>query len=223
MPSLVELNIGYNQNEDNFGEYPKGVFSDLHSLQTLIIDGLILGTFHEDFSKLTRIQNLDLDDCNCMMTKITNKTFAGFRNSTLKTLNMHCTIIEIETCAFCELSNLRSLNITRYVASPEEMLLSLYGLQNNTMDVVNIMYNHQYQTTFKLTKSAGKYAENICVKQVSLRGSQISQITNGFLSQHSTLMKCLEHIDIAENFLRGNVNEMIKLLNSATNLKSCKN
>ena len=121
-------------------DFPRGVFNDFVSVKYLVLDFFHDLEFGPDFASLSHILTVDLSN-HCRASKISNDTLFGFQNSSLQTLSFsNCKLLHIETCAFCNLRHLKYLDLSyNTYLRPSVALLSLYGLQGQSMDEINMV------------------------------------------------------------------------------------
>ena len=184
------------------GEYPLNVLDPLQSLTALSIDTFSESHFGAAFASLTQLTSLTLASSGCRLKRISNQTFSAFRHSGLKTLYISlCPLMEVEVCAFCHLPNLTSLTVSgiKHVKI-SVLLLALFGLQNQTLKLVDFSYIRQYPPT-ELDEVNTAYLQNVCIRKFSLRYSRILGFTSRFVQFHRPFWNCLKAIDLSENEL----------------------
>ncbi|XP_076465002.1 toll-like receptor 2 type-2 [Babylonia areolata] len=213
LSAVQELRLHLNDMRD-LGEYPDRVFNDLPSLHTLVIDTFLDPYFGQDFAALDQLQTLDLS-FNCKINHLTNQSFFGFRFSSLRNIKMvSCKkLLTVELCAFCNLPKLKTLQFTwaRYM-NPNVGLRALYGLQGQTMDVIDLSNNGIWMPdTFLVDKHSTQFLVNICVSLFKMDNTNLRRVETGsFAVKNSRFTECLEHFIISNNFLHGDTFEILR-------------
>ncbi|XP_070190260.1 toll-like receptor 4 [Littorina saxatilis] len=222
---LVALEVLYLASNDDSaeGDYPLNVFTPLPSLRTLSIDTFRDSHFGAAFTSLTRLTSLTLgpiDGRGCDLRRLTNHTLHAFRYSDLRTLVISdCPLLHVDTCAFCDLPKLSSLTVCRGHRILQPLLLALYGLQNQTMDLVDFSNNRYLELPTILSTTNAKYLLNTCIKKLDLHYNKIAGISSRGLHIGSTLLKCLRHIDISRNQLGSDKSPVAKVGLGMTNVE----
>ncbi|XP_076461809.1 toll-like receptor 4 [Babylonia areolata] len=214
LSAVQELRLHGNDMRD-IGEYPDRVFNDLTSLHTLALDTFIDPYFGQDFAALGQLQTLDLS-FNCKINHLTNQSFYGFHFSSLRNIKIiDCRkLLTVELCTFCSLPNLKTLFLTwATYMNPNVGLRALYGLQGQTMDVIDLSRNGIWRSdTFLIGKHSTQFLVNICVSVFKMDNSHLRKIKVGSLTvKDSRFAKCVKHINLADNVLRGDVMELLRI------------
>ncbi|KAK7102541.1 toll-like receptor 3 [Littorina saxatilis] len=223
--ALEELYLTGNDDSAE-GDYPLNVFMPLPSLRALSIDTFSDTNFGAAFTSLTRLTSLTLasfDSRGCGLKRLTNHTLHAFRHSGLRTLVIRdCPLLDVETCAFCDLPRLSCLSVYRgrHFLHLSSLLLALYGLQNQTMDLVDFSDNRRRDLPTILDMTNTKYLYNTCITQLNLRKNDIAGMSSRGLRIDSPWLKCLRHVDMSYNKLSsGDRSLFMKLLLGATNME----
>lgn len=130
IPSLRLLDI--RQNVAFNVSYPSDMWQNFPWLQELRMDG-IHGQFGEEFMYLSRLQSLSFRGSHCDIRSIESDTFVGFRNSSLRRLDLeYCNITSFSGQAF---NHLRFLSMLSLAFNPlgYNVLEMASGLQNTTI------------------------------------------------------------------------------------------
>ena len=222
LANLHSLHIEGNDGS-NFGGYPDNVFTDLVSLQYLAIDTFSELHFGQDFAALAKIHTLDLSN-NCKIRYLSNSSLHGFKNSTLSFLKLRdCDSIDFELCAFCDLPELKRLSIVggTYI-NPVKIMESLYGLQHQTLSEINIDDKGSLlPSTYTIDSHVTRFLRNICVLSLRMSNCRIQRITgNALTTRNSSLTRCLEHLDLSQNSLLGDLSTFWKLMTLTKRLRT---
>ncbi|XP_070193096.1 toll-like receptor 4 [Littorina saxatilis] len=223
--ALEELYLAGNDDSPE-GDYPLNVFTPLPSLRALSIDTFSDAYFGAAFTSLTRLTSLTLSSFDlrgCSLRRLTNHTLLAFRHSGLRTLVISdCPLFDVEVCAFCDLPKLSSLTVSHgyHVTHLPSLLLALYGLQNQTMDLVDFSENRRYALPSILDATNAKYLYNMCIKKLNLHYNDIAAISSTGFRIDSSWLKCLRHFDISRNLLAYVRKSLVlKLLLGVTNIE----
>ncbi|KAK7102540.1 toll-like receptor 3 [Littorina saxatilis] len=223
--ALEELYLAGNDDSAE-GDYPLNVFTPLPSLRVLSIDTFSDAYFGAAFTSLTRLTSLTLasfDSRGCGLRRLTNQTLHAFGHSGLRTVVIRdCPVLDVEVCAFCDLPKLSSLtvNLGEHILHLPSLLLALYGLQNQTMDLVDFSDNRCLDLPNILDMTNTKYLYNTCIKQLDLSNNDIAGMSSRGLRMDSPWLKCLRHIDVSYNKLSScDKSVFMKLLFGATNME----
>ncbi|KAK7097190.1 toll-like receptor 3 [Littorina saxatilis] len=212
------------QNDDSqMGEYPENVFNNLVSLTSLTIDTFVEVHFGQDFAALRNIHTLDLSE-NCKFGHLANNSLEGFKNSSLTFLHFQgCPLNDIELCAFCELPSLKWLwLISHHWLTPNKVLESLYGLQFQNMSEILLSYVGDHLPFLHVIDShSARFLRNICVSRVSMVNSALQRLAGNAVTVRNTpFMNCIEHVDLSQNSLEGDISTFFKLINSKGPLRT---
>lgn len=205
-------------------DFPRGVFSDLVSVRHLIIDSFYDVFFDADFAGLSYVLTVDLSK-ECRAAKISNDSFLGFQNSSLETLIFYsCHLVHIETCAFCDLPHLKHLDLSSNpFLRPSVALLSLYGLQRQSMDEIDVSSVGRHLPEFHtLNRNAAQFLRNICVKRFKMTSCHLQRVASDGLTDrpNTQFARCIRDLDFSENFLEGDGGAIIRMMLYFKNLKS---
>ena len=214
---LQELVIDNNDNSP-IGDYPLGVFGDLASLKYLSIDTFQEVHFGTEFSKLQSVSTLDLTN-NCKIRRLRNDSLEGFKNLSVVSLFVECRLVYIEACSFCDFPYLKHLRLRHNNYLPVNVALkALYGLQHQDMQEIDLSGNGKHNSFYvTLDRDNGRYLNNICVKRVSLKQTNLQRITPSFIL-NGRMSRCLKDIDASENSINGDKITIVRALSLYTNL-----
>ena len=110
-------------------------------------------------------------------------------------------MLYVDTCAFCNLPQLTNLTLNRHLhIRLSHSLLALYGLQNQTLELVDFSYNHHGLPTI-LDETNTLYLNNVCIKTLRMHLVDIGGIASGAFRSYGALSKCLKHVDLSKNSL----------------------
>ncbi|KAK7496125.1 hypothetical protein BaRGS_00012535 [Batillaria attramentaria] len=199
---LVALQSLYiNNNDDRMkGSYPENVL-ELRSLKNLSIDAFYDAQFGPAFSMLSNLTALTIGSY-CHMWHLRNETFSAFKNSSLESLAITCYLISIETCAFCFFPHLKNLELgVGMHITTGAVLLSLYGLQNQSMSRIVIWTDVKAGPTV-LDDSNTKYLNNICLNELVIIYGMVVGVSGNSMHTNSQLDICLKHLELSMNSIR---------------------
>ncbi|KAK7496177.1 hypothetical protein BaRGS_00012587 [Batillaria attramentaria] len=199
---LVALQSLYMNNNDERmkGSYPENVLA-LRSLKNLSIDAFYDAQFGPAFSMLSNLTALTIGSY-CHMWHLRNETFSAFKNSSLESLAITCYLISIETCAFCFFPHLKNLELgVGMHITTGAVLLSLYGLQNQSMSRIVIQTDVEAGPTV-LDDSNTKYLNNICLNELVIIYGMVVGVSRNSMHRNSQLDICLKHLDLSKNSIR---------------------
>ncbi|KAK7496179.1 hypothetical protein BaRGS_00012589 [Batillaria attramentaria] len=227
LSQLLELDLSNNNLLLDHFAYPPGVFSPLVALQSLYVnnnDERIEGSYPENVLALRSLKNLSIDafydaqfgpafsmlsnltaltiGSYCHMWHLRNETFSAFKNSSLESLAITCNLISIETCAFCFFPHLKSLELgVGMHMTTGAVLLSLYGLQNQSMSRIVIQTDMRAGPTV-LDDSNTKYLNNICLNKLVILYGMVVGVSRNSMHTNSQLDICLKHLDLSMNSIQ---------------------
>ncbi|KAK7496124.1 hypothetical protein BaRGS_00012534 [Batillaria attramentaria] len=226
LSQLLELDLSNNNLRLDHFAYPPGVFSPLVALQSLYMnnnDERIEGSYPENVLELRSLKNLSIDafydaqfgpafsmlsnltalttGSYCHMWHLRNETFSAFKNSSLESLAIKCYLISIETCAFCFFPHLKNLELgLGGHMTTGAVLLSLYGLQNQSMSRIVIQNTKAGPTV--LDDSNTKYLNNICLNELVIINGMVVGVSGNSMHTNSQLDICLKHLELSMNSIR---------------------
>ncbi|KAK7481393.1 hypothetical protein BaRGS_00027349 [Batillaria attramentaria] len=212
LTSLLELRLI--DNDDRLeGEYPNNVFTPLSRLQTMSIDTFSDTEFGSAFEGLVHIRTLHFGD-HCKLKSFQNSTLAAFRNSSLEEIYLNANgLTAIETCAFCSLPHLKVLSVTNAFVALTVALEALYGLQYQTMELVDFSGVQSIASPVIIDKINTRYAKNICLSRINISNAYIIRVTSTAIFDPTSLfMICLQDFDISQNKLVGDRTAFLKIL-----------
>ncbi|XP_076445602.1 uncharacterized protein LOC143283303 [Babylonia areolata] len=219
------FSLDYNADDASTDGFPQAVFNDLVSVENISIDSFYDPYFGADFAQMSTIHSLYLYHA-CRAHRLTNDTFLGFKNSSLQTIvATFChRLVFVEKCAFCDLPHLKYLYLSHNMyLSPTMALLSLYGLQGQTMEEIDLKHNaYLLPRVSTVDHRNTQYLRNICVHRFSMARSHILRWTASAVGHmtNTDFARCNEHIDISQNNLMGDLSALFLMLSLFKNLTS---
>ena len=211
-----------------FGDYPLNVFDPLRFLRALSIDTFSVPDFQAAFTSLTQLTSLTLqsdDDRSggggCSMNRVSNDTFRAFPH--LQTLVIrNCPLFRVDLCAFCHLPQLTSLTVKgQHRLNLDHLLLALYGLQNQTLKLVDFSNSKWRELSTILDETNWLYLTNVCIENLDLRESGIAGMSSKILRGEGMFMTCLKHLDLSLNTIRGGDESfLLRMTTVFTNIES---
>lgn len=181
--------------------YPEDALSRLTDLQTLEID--IFTDFHlgSGFRKLTRLRNLYISGKHGERVSVQNSSFESLENSNISHVVITCKLKQIGVNWLSHLPKIRSLYIgTKHSMGLKDVLKSLYGLQNKTMDALQLRGNYPRFSgdVITLEKEDIAHLKSIYVTKIDLSNNGISSIAQDAILAW-TSKSCLKLLDISKN------------------------
>ncbi|KAK7481411.1 hypothetical protein BaRGS_00027367 [Batillaria attramentaria] len=212
LTSLLELRLVDNDERPE-GEYPENVFNSLSSLQFLSIDTFSETEFGSAFEGLVNIKTLHFGH-HCKLKYFQNTTLTAFRNSSLEKIYVNAKhMIDIETCSFCSLPHLKVLSITKAFVVLPVVLEAMFGLQFQTMDLIDFSGTQSTASPVTIDKTSTRYVKNVCVSRCILSNTYIIRITSTSVFDPSdSFVICLQEFDISKNRLIGDRTAFLKVL-----------
>ncbi|XP_076445731.1 LOW QUALITY PROTEIN: uncharacterized protein LOC143283401 [Babylonia areolata] len=236
---LTELNLNQNQLLCRHTSLPPGLFAPLKSVQVFSLvhnfDGRTDDFPRAVFNDLVSVTNLFIASfynltihtvnisVGCQAHRFSNTTFLGFKNSSLQKIEAaDCVLVFVDKCAFCDLPHLKYLDLSNNkFLPPTTALLSLFGLQGQTMEEINLEgTGHRLQQFFTIKRINTRYLQNICVHRMRMAKCHLQRwVATAITSSSNTeFARCVEYFDVSENHLIGDALAIIKILYSCKNL-----
>ncbi|KAK7108676.1 toll-like receptor 4 [Littorina saxatilis] len=215
LQSVERFELKFNS-RSNTGGYPEGVFGDLVAVRYLALDSFVDMDFGPEFARLSHIETLDVAD-SCKVNTLRNSSLLGFKNSSLQSLQLtSChSLLFMETCAFCDLPHLKNLYLTHSDAlHTGEAFRALYGLQGQSLDEINFRAVGRLLPELHIIDSnMTKYIHNVCVRTFIMSHAHIQRVIHNamFHTADSQLSRCIQHVDLSENNLNGDLGVFINI------------
>ncbi|XP_046585538.1 insulin-like growth factor-binding protein complex acid labile subunit [Haliotis rubra] len=193
-------------------EYPDLVLAPLTELHNLYIDPVPDAVFGPEFSKLTNLKVLNMDNGHCSLETLKNETFRGLNGTKLEVLLLnHCHHLTSCQAGVLEpLSHLRHLELTNNGIGIHKVLRLLYPFVGRSMTRIWLNNTFKRQGVHvkedledrMITEYSTRFLAQICVSELSLKGNRISLIEAGSINK-SPIRECMEVVILSQNCIIG--------------------